>query len=514
MKKIIVILLLVMTAGSYSQITTNQLPFRVVTVSPNYTNVYPRFRTLQATYTAIRDSASVSTGKYFAINVVSDYHNISDWSSGWKDSILNRTPYMKMYALGTSIVDSIVAVTVEEFLLASGILSLNPLIAGDGLSFISHKLAIITQNYLGNALYLDGDSLKIRIDNTLLFTPNLLGVNFKFNNGMISDTGGIGVQVVAPLSVSGDYTSLNYKRPFRIVNDSLYFDYAVDYFVYDSSVFFPANFRVKLDSGFQVNSSGISILPDHRRLIFNDSIPTQLTISNAIAGTGLIWTSDSLCVGLSYQFTGYNDSIWIDMNTRQFDLRYGESPSVNIALDSGMTYASSGATTGIKPKIDYSTLIFNSLLQLVVNPTLAGGGLLMTAGVIDIIPNDFAKVENDTLKIKTSTVFTWFGDSLNSTIFYVPPYDTLGIGMFAKGNVKRVAINYVTDNGNDTTVMNFLDASWNAYDRIALAWDNSQMKFKIYKNKVLWQTLAGCANLTSPYKKDWNVAMETYLEAR
>src|SRR5947207_1732379 len=102
MKKILTIILFALSfCCAHAQFKDFTNPYRVIIVSPNYQNVYPRFSTLQNGYNAVKDSARAH--KNFVINVTTSYNNITDWTSGYKDSILNLDPYLKLVAFGSAI---------------------------------------------------------------------------------------------------------------------------------------------------------------------------------------------------------------------------------------------------------------------------------------------------------------------------------------------------------------------------------------------------------------------------
>lgn len=507
MKKIILLILLV-AGTAFSQFQTVG-SWRSVFVSTNYRNVYPRYSTLQSAYNSCKDSADA--GKYFLVWLVTSYQNITDWSTGWKDSILNKSPYLTLIELNRSAGDSIIGVNTSQFNLIAGILELNSLTAGNGLTFSGDKYSIVTQNYLGNALYLDTDSLKLRVQAPLYFTPNLLGIKVSTNSGIrFSDS----VYIVPYKEVYTDNDTLLIRKSFYFLPyDSLTLDWNTQHFnlIYGVS---PA-INVKLDSGLTAGTDGIRAWLDNVRVGYTAT--KRITITDATGGDALAWQNDSLNLIVGSPFETSGDSLWLNFNTDQFSISYSASPKFSINLDSGMTYD----IGGIKPDLDYVTLIFNSLMQLAINPTFAGGGLLVTTGVMSIVPNEFAKIENDTLKIKSSYTYQFYGDSLTSLVTSagvgILPYDTTGICVLYKGKIKRVTYTYQLSGGNDTviTTANNVDVNNNT-DKIRCVWENGSSEMKIQIWTLASRTWSNAITLSFPNFADsyWRVVAELYAEAQ
>lgn len=515
MKKLILILFTLITicTSAYSQFESQVNLFRVVVVNTTYSNVYPRFSTLQNAFNSCVDSANA--GKYFIINIATATQNITDYTSQWKDSILAHSPNIRLTSFGQAINDSIIGVTIEEFDLIAGILSLNPLTAGDGLYFDSHKYHIRVTNYLGNALYIDGDSLKIRTDATLLFTPNLLGINFKFNNGMISDTGGIGINAIQPLIVSRDTLRIVFSGMF-VAGDSVYLNYNEDHFNYDFGVS-PA-FSLDLDSGLTSGATGIKVLPYHGRLLFNSS--KQLTISDLTAGTGLVWSSDALTLLLA-QFTLNNAStsgiLRFSGDSLQFNYNDGDFEQglngLRIRVDTGLTRGSNG----LYVNLDWAEIQFNGSGQIETAPELAGDGLVKAGDAIRVLYNEFLTVQNDTLKAKTSYVLTWYDDSLNASMSYVEPFDSTGICVLGTGKIKRVTFTYQQTTGSlDVVTETKNNISVTLADKIRLLWVNGSSEMRLQRWSQSTRTWSN--QITLPFTDfadaQWRVIVELYAESQ
>lgn len=505
MLKKILIILLFLTGYGYSQFKDINSPYRVVVVSPNFQNVYPRFSTLQNAFNSIVDSADA--GKYFVINLTTNYNNITDYSSKWKDSIVSRLPYMSLAYFGQAIGDSIIGVTTSEFSLIMGILSLNSATAGYGLFFSDHAYHVLLSQI--GALQLDGDTLGFLYYNyDFSVDPLQYGLMLKHptNAGWFRTADGLQIRHRLPLGLINDTTVLYYAPPLY-ADDSLRFGYDPDAFTVLYGVL--PNFFFRADSGLTVpiGGNGVKVSVDMTRILFDAD--KKVTISDLTAGSGLKWLGDSLNVLTVKPLwqTGDGDSIYLKYATQHFDVVLPDG-ELEIKLDSGMTTGSSG----IMPYIDYTTLIFNSLYQLVVNPSIAGVGLAMTSGVIDINYNDFLVVQNDTLKAKTSTILWFRFDSLNSSIKYDVNADTVGLGVSASGKTKRISISYKTDAGNDTTIIIETSISFNKGNRLSCSLNPLGTSLYLEKNNVPVATL-NLYDLTTPYLRRVNVGVEIYLEA-
>jgi len=508
MKKILlIIILLMLTKCSFSQFSTAYEAWRVVYVSPNYTNVYPRYSTLQQVWNAVKDSAKVSTGKYFIINAVTDFNNITDWSSSYKDSILNRSPYMTLVQFGFSIEDTITGVDGNQFNLVSGILSLKSSLAGDGLTFTSNAFHINPTNYLGSVLYLDGDSLKLRTNNSLYFTPNLLSLKRPVYSGLQLLDSGIRVLPRPPLWLKGDTVYLLKSNIFGGNADSLYIDWNTNHFNIQYSTSPAVNIR--LDSGITSSSSGLKVWLGSPRLSFLSN--TKLTIPDAVAGNGLSWISDVLTVNTKSPIFVKNDSVFF----------YYKNPislsndSLYLTIDSGLTIG----TSGLSVKTDGVRIGLNASKQISILETVAGLGLAWISDALNIIPNEFAKTENDTLKIKTSYVTSFYGDSLTSNVTSagvgVLPYDTTGVPVLYTGKIKRVTYTYQLASGNDTVISITNNISVAIGDKIRCTWVNGSSEARIQKwsqgtrswSNSIQIPMTGFAN------KKWRVQVESYAEA-
>lgn len=500
MKKIFFLLALLASCFSVNaQFKDFTNPYRVVIVSPNYQNVYPRFSTLQNAYNSIKDSASVSTGKYFVINATSNYRNISDWTSAYKDSILARNPYIQLYTFGQAINDSIIGITTEEFQLIGGILSLNGLTAGNGLKFSNHIYSVNTGTYI----LITDDTLDVYVNPNEFEDTAPLGLNYKFNSGILVDTGGIGVGALLPLKVSHDTLKLLYKSPLRKNSGD-----TLELYYNDQQFETTEPFSIRLDSGVTSGANGIKILPDYPRLKFKGD---ALTINDNTAGVGLTWASDKINLLVAHPFN-VSDSLYLNYNTDQFNVVYNASPSFNILLDSGITDNNVGQ--GLKLLVDWNTIKFNSSKKLTLNTALAGDGLSMSSNVINIVPNDFAKNENDTLKIKTSTLLTFWFDSVTTNVAYSFPVDTAGYGMFTSGKIKRWSASYFGSGGGGYTVdKESVSLSFVSSDRLQVYYDQGSEKFSIRKNNsnLSFMTLS---DLSPPFYMKIVFTLEVFLEAQ
>ena len=510
MKKTLV-LLFILSSSLFAQFGTNLSPWRVVTVSPNFTNIYPRYNTLQQAYNSIKDSASSGTGKYFIINATTAYNNITDWSSQWKDSISNRAPYMRLTAFGQIVTDSILGVTTEEFDLIAGILNLDPATAGDGLSFGNHKYSV---NYK-IPITISNDTLLFLYSAPLYLTPNTLGLDRKFNNGMIVDSGGLGINGFAPLIVSRDSLKFLYAAPFVIENDTfkLKLDDRHFAFIGDSII-------IKLDSGLTQSITGIAVNTDGMRLGVNSS--KKITIKDRVAGTGLTWDGDSLIVGTMFPLSidASNKYISLNYSTDQFAMSAPAGNVLRMLCDSGLYVGTNNSPAAIRIKTDNVELGFNTSSQIETRSTLWGDGLYKTGDSGNVMVNEFAKIENDTVKIKTSYTMVFYGDSLTTNVTStgtgILPFDTTGVPIIYTGKIKRITYTYQLSSGNDTVIADNQNTSVTFGDKIRASWNNGGSKFNIQKwsqSSRSWST-AIQLNFANFANKPYRVTVELYSEAQ
>lgn len=513
MKKIF-LLLLILCGVSYSQVA-----WRVVAVSPNYPNVYPRYSTLQQVYNAIDDSANVTANKYFIINIATATENITDWSSAWKDSIVNRNPYMRLTQFGQSVGDSIIGVTTEEFNLIAGILSLDPSTAGDGISFSGHKYNINTTNYLGSVLYLDSDSLKLRTNSSLYFTPNLLGVKRLVYSGLQVLDSGMGILPRPPLKLKGDTVYINKSSYFGGDSDSLWIDWNTSYFdiSYSSS---PA-ISLKLDSGITLGAEGLKVNIDNSTIKLNSSKKLYADYSGLFGGDLVLTSQGKFNVYFAMPLLMDNDStVGLNYNPIHFALQ-PTSNYFSIVVDSGLT-TSSSFPYDTAPKLlkDNNEFVFNSSKELEIAPALAGDGLIKSGNQINVVVNEFAKIENDTVKTKTSYIIPIYGDSLTSNVTSVGvgvlPYDTTGTPILYTGKIKRVTFSYQLSSGNDTVKVQNENTTVTFGDKIRGTWNNGGSKFNIQKwsqGTRTWST-AIQLDFTDFANKPYRIMIELYAEAQ
>lgn len=514
MKKILLfIVLLVASTGLYAQISTLQQPFRVVVVSPNYPNTYPRFNTLQATYNAIKDSANVTTGKYFIVNVTTSYNNITDWTGAYKDSLNNRSPYIKLVAFGNAITDSILSVDVDEFNLIGGVLSLNANTAGDGLSFVNHAYNV---NLL-RPLLLSNDSLFFAYSNPLYLTPNTLGLRRNVYSGLQVNDSGLRVLPQLPLKLSSDTLKMIFGAPF-IASDSVYLNYNTEQF--DVAYNVSPSLSLKLDSGLTTISTGVKVNVDNATIKMNSSKKLYVDFVGTLGdmfkvdpatGKYILYDAEPI------EF--YQDTIiTLNYNTDAFALQ-PTSNSLSLKVDSGLTTGTQYHTT---PKVlkDNNELSFNSSKELETATSLWGGGLVKTGDSGNVVVNEFAKIENDTTKIKTSYTFVFYGDSLTSNVTSVGrgvlPYDTTGVPVIYTGKIKRVTFTYQLSSNNDTIKVQYENTSVTFGDKIRGSWNNGGSKFNIQKwsqSSRTWST-AIQLDFGSFANKPFRVVIELYAEAQ
>jgi hypothetical protein len=274
---------------------------------------------------------------------------------------------------------------------------------------------------------------------------------------------------------------------------------------------------------FRFNGDSLSLLLSNRLgLNYIDPDNTQLTIPNSYVGFGIGMKGDSANVLLSrFTIFGNNiDNILVeDGDSIQFnynpDHLQSEPPGLSINLDSGMTSGSDG----IAVWTDYAELGFNVNGQLETKSTLWGNGLYKSGDSGNVRVSEFAKVENDTVKPKTSDVAIWYGENLATGMSNGEsclPYDTTGLPMFAAGKIKRVAVTYQKSNAIDIVEVTNLNISFAATDKIRVTWDNSKEVFCIYKwtmGSHAWtkQTEIGTDTYADTH---WRVSVEYYQEAQ
>lgn len=495
-----------LTSLSCAQWSTSPSPFRVVTVSPNYPNIYPRYSTLQGVWAGIKDSAKVSTGKYFTVNVTTNYRNISDWTSTYKDSILNRAPYMWFAAFGQAINDSIIGVTTSEFTLAGGILGINPLTAGDGLSYSSNMYKVNVKN----PILMSNDTVYFRFEATN-FT--LVGGTFTWykttNSGIQSTANGFQVLPRQPLRVSGDTTLIAFASEFSSTTDSLRLNFDPNAFYTLPAV--SPSFYFRADSGLTIplTATGVKVAPDWNTITFNSS--KKLTINTAIWGNGLAMYSNVAQVNVAEPLTITNDTINLGYLEQHFGL---VASGLYLKVDSGLVANTFPVPSTPKVSLDWVTLIFTATKALQVNPLIAGSGLLMTAGIINILYNDYAKVENDTLKIRPSTTLLYHYDSIKATVGYANEEDSLGYGFPADGKIKRYAITYVTLVGNDTCIYANANIAISRGEKVTVYWSALAGGFIIRKNRSTDLLTVVPNDFTTPYLRRINISLEVYTEAQ
>lgn len=517
MKRLLIVIgLLVMSvSGIYTQ-TTSQLPFRVVTVSPNFPNIYPRFNTLQATYNAIKDSASVSTGKYFIVNVTTAYSNITDWTGAYKDSINNRSPYMKLVAFGTAVADSILSVETDEFNLIGGVLSLKNTLAGDGLTFSGHVFSVNTKA----PILLVSDSLFFAYSAPLYLTPNTLGLKRFTHSGLQVHPDSLAIRVLTqtPLTVNGDTVKLQYAMPFINSDSGLTVNFNDLQFLYVGD-----SLSLDLDSGLVTGSTGIAVNTDGLRLVYNSN--KKLTLSNNLSGKGLVWEGDSLntrplapLYNYSPQLSALGGDTLTLLYTDQMGVfTIGLVNKLYTRTDSGLV---DDAVNPLKVNVDYSTIEFNSSGEVTVNPDIAGDGLIWASNAVKIQPNEFAKLENDTLKIKTSYIISFYGDSLTTNVtgagIGVLPYDSTGVPILQTGKIKRITYTYQLSSGNDTVITTTNNQSVTIGDKIRAVWVNGTSEIRIQKwsqGTRSWSNAIGLS-FTDFANKPYRVIVELYAEAQ
>jgi len=527
MKRIALIIgMLVMSTGIYSQITTLQQPFRVVVVSPNYPNAYPRFNTLQATYNAIKDSASVTTGKYFIVNIVTKSENITDYSSQWKDSLVSRDPYVKVVSFGQAINDSVLGVTVSEFTLVAGILGLNSLTAGDGLSFPSHTYKVNTKY----PILITSDTVTVQLNDSNFVSPTgtstksqYVTLKFSTNSGLTYSANGIEVQTQYPIIKRNDSLTIQLNDSNFIVGDATSRTQNVTLKLKDNSLHYTAdglgvNYTgIDLDSGLIGRVTGLSVNTDGLRLGYNSG--KKLTILESVAGDGLSWSSNALKLNIGV-FNGVgsqsqnildilSDSLIFNYDLVQFenDPIYG----LQLKLDSGLS-----GLSNVKVELDYPELQFKSNGQIETAPTLWGDGLIKSGDAGKVVVNEFAKVENDTVKIKTSYTLLWYDDSLKSSMDYVEPFDSTGVPVLTNGKLLRVTYTYQLSSGNDTVVTTTLNTTINKLDKLRLVWLNGLSAMRIQKWTLSTHSWANITNLSFNDFADskWRIIMELYAEAQ
>jgi len=506
MKKIIISLILLLgllTNHCFSQFSSQVNPWRVVVISPNYNNVYPRFSTFQNAYLSVRDSAD--DGKYFILNTVTSFENISDYTSAWRDSILNKNPYLVLTNFGQAYNDSVVGITTEEFLLVAGILGINSLTAGDGLNFTSHKFNV---NAL-RPILISNDSLFFAYSAPLYLTPNTLGLKrYSWSGLQVNSDSGLRVLGRPPLKLKGDTVYIQKSNIFGGDADSLYIDWNSNHFDIQYSTSPAVNLR--LDSGLTSSATGLKVWLGSPRLSFLSN--TKLTIPDAVAGNGLSWISNALVVNTKSPIFVKDDSVFF----------YYKNPitvsndSLYLTIDSGLTIG----TSGLSVKTDGVRIGLNASKQISILETVAGLGLAWVSNALNIIPNEFAKTENDTLKIKTSYVTAFYGDSLTSNVTSagvgVLPYDTTGVPVLYTGKIKRVTYTYqLASSGNDTIISISNNISVTIGDKIRCTWVNGSSEARIQlwsQSSHTWSNsiqipMTGFAN------KKWRVLVESYAEA-
>lgn len=503
---------------SYSQFSTSIEAWRVVFVSPNYPNIYPRYKTLQQTWNAIKDSASASTGKYYIVNIVTSVNNISDFTSGYKDSIINRFPYMALTAFGFNVQDTITGVNDNHFNLLSGILNLDPATAGLGLNFSSDKynVNVITP------LQIQNDSLWINLNDSNFYNPysrNVVTLKRHTNSGIRYDASGLYLTLRAPLQIDNDTLSIPLSYYFTGSTDSLGIDWNDNHFnlIYGSS----PSVNIKLDSGLTSGSDGIRAWLDNLRITFTSG--EKITISNNTSGQGLQWIGDSLnnfaFNPLYYKssLTGMNSDTLFLLYTNQMGTQtIGATEWLKVNTDSGLVLA---PTSPLKLNIDYNTIDFNTNGAIKVDVVgISGNGLIANGNTIDVLPNDFLKLESDTLKAKTSTMYVFWGDSLTANMtngLGVEPTDSTGLPML-KGNIKRVLVTYQLTSGNDTVTSQIQNVSFNTGDKFRIAWINGSSRWVLQKWTLALRTWVTQFNIdaTGFANKAWSIILEAYHEAQ
>jgi len=516
MKKII-LLLFILCGLSYTQVA-----FRVVAVSPNYPNVYPRYNSLQQVYSAIKDSANVSTGKYFVINIATATENVTDWSGRWKDSIASRNPYMRLTQLGQAIGDSIIGVTTEEFTLLAGILGLKSDIAGDGLSFLSHAIKVNVKY----PIIISSDTVTIQLNDSNFVTPigsttrnQYVTLKFSTNSGLTYSANGIEVMTQYPIIKRNDSLTIQLNDSNFVIGDATSRSQYVTLKLRDNSLSYTkfglgVNYTgIDLDSGLIGRSTGLSVNTDGLRLGYNSG--KKLTILNTFIGEGIKWIGENsigISVGQPLEFDSDTNLI-LGYNTSHFALQT-TSNDFSIVVDSGLT---TGTNYFNSPKIrkDNNELAFNTSKELETAPTLWGDGLIKSGDAGTVVVNEFAKVENDTVKIKTSYTLQWYDDSLKNSMTYVEPYDSTGLPVLQTGKIKRVTWTYQLSSGNDTVVTNNLDISVNIGDKLRLYWSNGSSRFILQRWVLSTRVWSNLTNISATDFADnkWRLILELYAEA-
>lgn len=511
MKKIIIAIFFMLFAMSaYSQVA-----FRVVAVSPNYPNVYPRYSTLQQVYNAIKDSAKASTGKYFVINLATATENITDWSGTYKDSIVNRSPYMRLTQLGQAIGDSIIGITAEEFNLIAGILSLDPSTAGDGISFGSHQYIINKKA----PIVISNDTLQILYSSPIYLTPNTLGLKrYSWSGLQVNSDSGLRVLPRVPLKLKGDTLYLNKSNIFGGDADSLWVDWNTNHFTlsYNSS----PSVSIKLDSGLTSSSSGVKPYLDNITLKMNSDRKMYVDFSDLV-GSGLLFTAGQLKLLIAY-YTMNNDRTdnilaWsgdsLQFNYNPFDFKQ-DGNGLALNLDSGLQQGN-----GLQIKPDFSEMTFTADGSLQTATTLWGGGLYKSGDSGNVRVNEFAKIENDTVKIKTSYIKSFYGDSLTTNVtatgLGVQPYDSTGVPVLYTGKIKRITYTYQLSSNNDTVITLSNNTSVTIGDKIRCIWVNASSEMRLQKwsqGSRSWSNSIAIP-MTGFANKKWRIEVESIAEA-
>ena len=289
---------------------------------------------------------------------------------------------MVLTAFGVTINDSITAVTPEEFTLIAGLLALNGATAGAGLTFSGHQYALLVDDYLGNVLYVDGDSLKVRVNAPIYFRNGIpggdaIGLLRSQNSGLYgTDSLKILPQVGGFLYTLSD--TLKERLSFYFYNnDSLAIDWNTNHFNLTYGV--SPSVNVKLDSGLTSSSSGLRAWLDNARVKYTSL--GKITVAETVAGDGLIWSSDAMKILFKTPFRVTNDTFMLGYNDEQFSI---SSPAgidqLDLVLDSGLT---SGAD-GVRSYLDNLRLKFTSSSKITIADEVAGTGLFWQADSLGI----------------------------------------------------------------------------------------------------------------------------------
>lgn len=529
MKKFI-LLFFVLIQATFSQFQNLVVPFRVITVSPNYNNVYPRFSTLQNAYLSVKDSANA--GKYFIINVVTAQENIVDWSSSWRDSILAKYPFLRFTSFGAFFNDSILGVNSHEFTLPAGILHLNPATAGNGLYFFNHQYHIRPKS----PLRILNDSIWIKLNDSIFIVNDgttrseYVTLKTQPNSGIGWNSSGLTIKTKSPVQVFNDsiWIKLN-DSVFHVADGTIRSEYVTIKRQNNSAIGWNINglkvnvknpivitndsITLAIDSGLVVGVNGLSVYVDGKRITRNPS--KQLTISDNTGGEGLVWRGDSLNILLATK-TLQNDNIDNILTFSGDSLQFNYYPyhflsypdGLALKLDSGLY-----AINGVQLNLDHNELNFNPVSRLQTAPSLWGRGLSKIADSANVLVNEFATIQNDTVKIKTSYVLEFYGATLSPGLF-ADPYDTTGVPVLANGKIKRVTYTYRKTSLNDTVIISSNNFDVNATDKIRLQWVHGSSVMNIQR----WQmsTKAWLTAISLPFpnfsSSHFRVLVELYAE--